>query len=360
MKKTSSSNNNTLSRSARRRRNRRKRQQSNTNRPNSGPLGSQSGRLTRPVAQNLTSSQETSFSPLHLFQVKAGSTPGGLRISGREYLGSVLNDSAQSGRLGFTYNLWNTPVLPQYYIPIRPASLMRAQAYAAIFEEYFFHKIKISFSSALPTTTAGALALNVEFDEDSALPSAGSFGAVANHMVSTVGNVYSDASMEFPGRLANYNRYFTHFAGFPSTTTDERMSVQCDLTGVCSTSLATSLLLGHITIEYDLELYSPIESITTDNLSVRSDIELLKKRTQRKVLKSLGGTDPSVTDASLEEETSEGSTSPKKALSVPLGIYEDVVQLMNDYYKQKAKKDSDLPMNIEGKGTPTLSRKGRD
>jgi hypothetical protein len=350
-----SSNNKGLSRSARRRRNRRNRR----NPPQksiSRALGSQSGRLNdRPISQNITTSQQVSFSPLSLFETRVGSTPGGLRVKGREYLATVWSDG---GSVKFSYNVWNSPISQGGYLPVRPASLMRAQAYASIFEEYFFHNVKIQFLSVLPTTTTGAVSLDCEFDQAAPIPSSSAFYQTASHLVSFVGNAYSDGVLgPFPGTLSNYNRYFNRWPDSTGTVVyaSDRQTIQFKIDGVCSTSLGATNI-GHLVIEYDLEFYTPIESLSSDpTTSLKRDLELhMVEHAKRESLTQ------SVTDAESKDSDilpiQDTLGENLKLVSVPKDIYEEVVHLIDDYKKTQFKPSS----NIEGSPLSSRNSKKKD
>ncbi len=256
-----------------------------------------------------------------------------MRIKGREYLGAVRASAATAGVILFDYNIWNTPLTAQTVIDLRPAALMRGQAYASIFEEYFFHRAKIMFASSLPTTQTGSLALDIEFDVTAPQPSPGNFGAVANHMVATVDNVYSGASLEWPGTLSNYNRYFNRFGTVTEENTDLRQSIQQVLTGVCSTSIPINTPIGHLMIEYDLEFYTPIESITQDPFPLKREVGRRYKDCAAPGLQS-----PVEAPASTVTDDTDPT---ERKLSVPVHLYEDITELIRDYKRKIGSDASD-------------------
>lgn len=208
--------------------------------------------IPRDRGLNLTGYQFTATTPLQLFQVGSGSSPGGIRVRGRELVNSVSSTVALTGAFGLAtgFGLTNT-LLGQ----INPTSFPRLSAYGAIYEYFIFHKCRFIFQANQPTTQTGEILLAVDYDPTDAAP-AGS-AAMMRNVSATMANIYSDASLETTKTLSRLPKYET-LVGFGTAPTEALQQLQGILyvafEGV--TALANAVL-GYVLVEYDVEFFTP-------------------------------------------------------------------------------------------------------
>lgn len=198
----------------------------------------------RPAASlALTRTQFTATSPLNLFDVNKGSTPGGVRVRGRELLGS-----ANFGVTAVGFDPLTVGGI-QFGFPLSPTSFPRIGNYKSIYEEYIFHRATIMFQSDKATTQSGVILMAADYDAADAVP-ANSVGMMRN-ISSTMANVYSDCSMECLGKLARLPRFFTNDTT-SAQNTQARIYVAAE--GV---TFAASAAVGYILVDYDIEFFTP-------------------------------------------------------------------------------------------------------
>lgn len=197
----------------------------------------------------LTRDQFTATSPLNLFTVSKGSTPGGIRVRGRELLSAVSFTGALTGAFALSNNF--NGQLPGSVSGLNPSSFPRLTAYNPIYEYFVFHKIDYLFQSNQPTTQGGEIILSIDYDPTDSAPA--STSAMMRNISSTMSNVYSDCSLQGIKSLSRLPKYETS-----SNVTEQLQSLQGNLfvaaEGVTAAAGAT---LGYIIAQYDVELFTP-------------------------------------------------------------------------------------------------------
>lgn len=196
---------------------------------------------------SLTRSQFTATSPLNLFQVRGGSTPGGIRVSGRELISAVTVPIANGTFLAST----TFPGATGGFSPIWPNVFPRLAAYTPIYEYFVFHKLVLLFQSNQPTTQTGEIILSVDYDPTDTAPA--TTAAMMRMISSTMANVYSDCSLEVLKSLSRLPRYECAAAA-----TETMQQIQASLTvaveGYTNAAIST---VGYIIAQYDVEFFSP-------------------------------------------------------------------------------------------------------
>nr|QXN75395.1 MAG: RNA-dependent RNA polymerase [Grapevine-associated narna-like virus 11] len=197
----------------------------------------------RDTSLSLTRSQFTATSPLNLFSYRSASTPGGIRVCGRELIGSSSAPAALTGTFA---------VLNPNPFNFCPLSFPRLSAFNPIYEHYKFHKCKILFQANTPTTTAGAVGVCIDYDAKDAAPA--SMAGVMRNICSTMANIYSDCSLEVLGSLSRLSKYETQEANTPDVNQLYQGILYVTVEGVTA---ASGAVLGYLIAEYDIEFYTP-------------------------------------------------------------------------------------------------------
>jgi len=196
---------------------------------------------------DLTRDQFTATSPLNLFTIATGSTPGGIRVRGRELVGAA---TAQSASTGAIFNLLVNGITPPFYI--NPVNFPRLSAYLPIYEWYKFHKVSVLFQANQPTTAVGELLMCVDYDAKDATPATAV--AFMRNITSTMCNIYSDASCQVLGSLSRLPKFAT--AQGTSSDLDQVNQASLFLAGEGITT-ASGAGLGYVILQYDIEFFTP-------------------------------------------------------------------------------------------------------
>jgi hypothetical protein len=195
---------------------------------------------------DLTRSQFTATSPLNLFTVATGSTPGGIRVKGRELISSAVTAGALTG----AFTLVQITGLTNF--PLNPSNFPRLSAYAPIYEFYKFHKADILFQANQPTTATGEVLVSVDYDAKDNAP-ANSIAMMRN-ISATMANIYSDCSLQILGSLSRIPRFVTGEQTSPDLDQVTQAEIYVAVEGVTAAAGAS---LGYIIVQYDIEFYTP-------------------------------------------------------------------------------------------------------
>lgn len=189
----------------------------------------------------LKSEQFATYTPLITFHVTQGSTPGGVRIRGRELLRTMRSGSPA---LSFGADGTNSAVP----LSLNPNNFPRLGAYAPIYEMFIFHKFKIMFQSSQPTTVAGVSFLSVDYDSSD--PVASTATQMMRNISSSMSNVYADSACEGAKTLSRLPRYFTN-------NVDTMQTVQATMLYAFEGVTAVNSTMGYLIVEYDVEFFTP-------------------------------------------------------------------------------------------------------
>jgi len=195
----------------------------------------------------LTRTQFTATSPLNLFTVRTGSTPGGVRVSGRELINSVTL-AAATGVFQVSTAFPGTTGTSSI---IAPSVFPRLNAYVPIYEYFIFHKLDYLFQSNQPTTQAGEIILSVDYDPTDSAPT--NVSAMMRNVSSTMANIYSDASLQVLESLSRLKRYETSAASSETLQQLQGM-LTVAVQGYVNASAST---VGYIIAQYDVEFFTP-------------------------------------------------------------------------------------------------------
>jgi len=199
-----------------------------------------------PVGQTLSRTQFTATSPLNLFNVKSGSTPGGIRVRGREMLGSVLLTSTSTGA-------WQLATINSgTNVPLNPTAFPRLFAYSSIYEMYIFHSATFILQSNQPTTATGEWLACIDYDSKDVVPTS-SINQMRN-ISSTMANVYSDMSLVCLKSLSRLPKY--NISESSSSDTDQVIQANFYL-GIEGYTGTAGAAIGYLIVEYDVEFFTP-------------------------------------------------------------------------------------------------------
>jgi hypothetical protein len=217
----------------------------------SNPSSKQLGRNPRKndTSLALTRSQFTATSPQNYWEFLPASTPGGLRVKGRELIGAASAPSALTG--GFSTLNVTIPTGVSNSVALNPGfTFPRLGNIAQAFQEFKFHKADLCFQANQPTTSSGEVLVCAVYDAAASTPSSST--SMMRNITSTMANIYSNASCQILGKLSRLPRYFNSTTTGDDTTIEALFFVAVE--GVTAASAAT---LGYIAIEYDVEFFTP-------------------------------------------------------------------------------------------------------
>jgi len=215
------------------------------------PLRSVQGpsqRSIRDTSLSLTRSQFTATSPQNYWEFSRASTPGGLRVRGRELISSTTAATALTGAFAQLNLQGGGPGL--FLIPL---NFPRLGTIAAAFAEYIFHSVNVCFQANQATTETGEVLLCLDYDAAQPAPTT-SISMMAK-ISSTMANIYSDAccqGLKSLSRLPRYNVQNGESGTNALQTCQFILYVAAE--GVTATALTT---LGYVAVEYDVEFFSP-------------------------------------------------------------------------------------------------------
>lgn len=237
-----------------RRRNGRGSRRGNGRNPAGGPRGMRArnpARRTKPDNMlSLTRDQFTATSPLNLFAVGPGSTPGGVRVKGRELI-SAVSIPAQTGAYTLSTGFTGSATVNNAGW-VNPINFPRLAAYTPIYEYFVFHKISYLFQSNQPTTQPGEIILSVDYDPTD--PPAANTADQMRNISATMANVYSDCSLQVLKDLNRLPRYECSAA--PAEILQQvQAKLQVAVEGLPTTAAATTV--GYIIAQYDIEFFTP-------------------------------------------------------------------------------------------------------
>jgi len=183
---------------------------------------------------------------LNLFEITKASTPGGIRVRGRELIGAVTLSAASTGAFQIA-NISGNPGLS-----LNPAAFPRLAVYNPIYEMFKFHNAMILFQSNQPTTVAGEIALCVDYDAKDNAPT--SIIGIMRNISSTMSNIYSDCSLEALSSLSRLPKYVTTETVTPDLNQYLQAVAYASVEGYTGASGAT---VGYIIVQYDVEFFTP-------------------------------------------------------------------------------------------------------
>lgn len=203
---------------------------------------------TRDSMLSLTRSQFTATSPLNLFTVRSGTSPGGIRVSGRELVAAVTVP-VTTGVFTLSTSFPGTSTTAS---AVSPSVFPRLSAYGPIYEYYIFHKLSYLFQSNQPTTQAGEIIMSVDYDPTDPAPT--STSAMMRDISSTMANIYSDASLQVLKSLSRLPRYETT----PAVINEPLQQCQGLLTVAVEGYVAAAITtVGYVIAQYDIEFFTP-------------------------------------------------------------------------------------------------------
>jgi len=209
-------------------------------------------RKGRDALFSLTRDQFTATSPTNYFTVSAGSTPGGVRVRGRELIQAVVMPIINAGIWTPSTSFPGGVVTPSAS-NITPASFPRLSAYGPIYEYFQFKTLAFMFQSNQPTTTAGEIIISVDYDPGDPAPTSTSLQM--RNVSSTMANIYSDCSLEMLASLSRLPKYETTPTTAITAALQQIQGVLCVATeGYTAAAIST---VGYIVAQYDIEFFTP-------------------------------------------------------------------------------------------------------
>jgi hypothetical protein len=197
---------------------------------------------------SLTRSQFTATNPLNLFSISPGSTPGGVRVKGRELISVIQVPSVAGGfQTVFPVGLGGS------FLALSPVNFPRLNAYTGLYDWYLFHRADLLFQSNQGTTQTGEVLIAVDYDvKDAALTSS---VQMMRNITSVMSNIYSDCSCTCLGSLSRLSR----FATSQSNQTDPAQLYQAAIYVATEGFVAPTIMynVGYLVVQYDVEFYAP-------------------------------------------------------------------------------------------------------
>jgi hypothetical protein len=194
--------------------------------------------------QQLKNEQFAAYTPLTTFAVTQGSTPGGIRVRGRE-----LVQALPSGLTTLLFGANNTTSAAA--VNILPGNFPRLSAYSSIYEFYKFHKAKIMFQSNQPTTAGGVSMIAVDYDAKDSAPTTSIL--MMRNISSSMSNIYADNACEVLGSLSRLPKYATSEA----TSSDNNQVIQAIAWYAFEGVTGVNAAQGYLVVEYDVEFFTP-------------------------------------------------------------------------------------------------------
>lgn len=189
---------------------------------------------------NLKSQQFAAWTPLETFSVKTGSTPGGVRVCGRELLEPISSGSTTGAfSIGTTFNL-------------NPVSFPRLVAYAPIYEMYVFHTARVMFQSNQPTTATGVTEIGIDYDVKDTAPTT-TIGMMRN-ISSSMANIYADHACDAVKALSRLPKYTIQEDTDPDANHINQAVVYVAVEG---NPQPDPVVIGYVVVEYDIEFFTP-------------------------------------------------------------------------------------------------------
>lgn len=195
--------------------------------------------------------QNASIGNLWKQSVSQGSTPGGIRMKGRELLNGAYSGAGTIGGFGGA-SLTTTAI-----VSLHPSRCNRLAQIAKTYDEYFFHSATITFVPNQPTTVPGNFFLGYDPNPgDSAWTSA---IMVMSNFNSAMSNTYATSCIQILGKMARTNRFLT----------DTTVTAEQNLNQIYQGNIhyafqgwegIAGTLLGFLVITYDVEFFSPQNS----------------------------------------------------------------------------------------------------
>ena len=192
----------------------------------------------------LKQEQFAAYVPLQTFSVAKGTTPGGVRVRGRELIQSLT-----SGLTTLVFGANNLTTAAGF--ELNPGNFPRLASYASIYEFYKFHKAKAMFQSNQPTTASGVSEIAVDYDAKDAVPS--STVTMMRNISSSMSNIYADNACVIDGSLSRLPRFVTS----QTSGADRDQYIQAVVWYAFEGVVGTNASQGYLLIEYDVEFFTP-------------------------------------------------------------------------------------------------------
>lgn len=199
-----------------------------------------SGNTTQVARTGMTGVTSTTMGAIAPSQHKKASTPGGLRLKGKEMLWKVLNTNN-------TGDWWCD------YKGINPTTYPWLNAFAQNYEQFFFHSIRLSWQPAFASAN-GTLGFCI--DTDISDRRAQTLAEALKNQCSVAGLVCANMSCEYYGFMAVNQRLFIK----SGETLNHQGMVEVFYEGIgeqLSFGLKNGSPLGYLYAEYDVELFVP-------------------------------------------------------------------------------------------------------
>lgn len=186
----------------------------------------------------LRSSQTVNFMSAQEFKVTTGSTPGGIRVRGREMIAVVSNGA--SAAFAVTNYILGPPTFP------------RLSAYGGIYEEYFFNRANVIYQPSMGTQLSGAVSLWIDYDPGDVAEV--SQILAAKNISYSISNVYAVNACEMLGPLCRLKRFLTTTNAFSNPLQVQQAQIRVATEGIPAPFAVT---IGYLFVWYDVEFFAP-------------------------------------------------------------------------------------------------------
>lgn len=193
---------------------------------------------------------------MSMWEYGNASTPGGMRIRGREAGGTLIATATGSG-----YQLLNSSNSQGIdgNLPLNPFFSSRLEKIAEIYDQFKYHKFVVDIVPYKPTSTAGVYFGTVISDSAALTVNPTTQSQFLDGIVNYLAAIYSIARMIYTGDLAQLPRYIC--SALAAATGNEPADV-LSLQGKCffgcqgvTTTVGDSM--ATIVVTYDIEFFSP-------------------------------------------------------------------------------------------------------
>lgn len=177
-------------------------------------------------------------------QFRKPSTPGGLRLRGKELLTKYVNPNS-------------TGEFACIYVGINPNNFQWLKAYAPNYEQFFFHWIRISWQPAFASAN-GTVGIGVDTDFSDAVPK--NLVEVLKNHSSVAGLVCAPMSCEYHGYMSLCQRHLISSGGGQSSTSINQGMILMFSEAIgeqTAYGVKAQTPLGYVYVEYDVELFVP-------------------------------------------------------------------------------------------------------
>ncbi len=178
------------------------------------------------------------------YRILPGSTEGGIRVIGRDLLGTALSATSAAG----------AAVVQSIRMGVQGGDnwVTRLETFASLFDLWKIHKVSATFVSSQPTTAAGQLYLGVSREAPNFYSAPTTVAQVMRYLKAAMGPAYANITTETDSQNNQVLWYSTDNGG----AADSGSGIPATLI-VASDGFASAVVPGKILLDYDVEFSQP-------------------------------------------------------------------------------------------------------